>query len=320
MVRYIKKQNFNIIMNKNILITILLFTFLLISGCSSNTTVNDLINSTNNTINQVMPPTPPNVPVQPNTQPTPTISLSQNPNGLKIGSWNLDNLNLNNIKEVSTKLKQYGIVAIQGINNPNELMDSTCTQTNFASQSKDYLKFTNAFAISFNDSKYKIIISPLILDKRYAFYYDSSKVNFNSCYFSKDQNSGELCQTSSTGLVKYDDYNCRFSYGGKNFVIQNFLGNKFNMQELFGVKVLFDMENEKNKNTILTGKLYNDCSIVNSNSLSKYNQVIQQDCSINSFVFQNQLTNGLLYTQINGIDNNFSKTISLKPISWINIK
>ena len=193
-----------------VVIILMLFLF---SGCNSKTTVGDVANYvTNKTgingtiVNDVITKEP--LVNQPLNYNTPNIDMTggSSEKSITIASWNIENFgqakaNDNRITIISDYVDNYDIVAIQEISNINELQDVGCSRNINAYTNENYQLITKQLNTYINNSNYKVKISPQINDERYGFIYDSSKVTLDSCWVSKDTNSGELCQESTTGLM-----------------------------------------------------------------------------------------------------------------------
>lgn len=254
----------------------LILFMLLFSGCNSKTTVGDVANYvTNKTgingtiVNDVITKEPIiNPPINNN---VPNIDMTgSSEKSITIASWNIENFgqakaNDNRITIIADYVDNYDIVAIQEISNINELQDNGCSRNTNAYSSPNYQLITKQLNTYINNSNYKVKISPQINDERYGFIYDSSKVTLDSCWVSKDTNSGELCQESTTGLMSREPYNCKFIVNGKELILQTaHTSPSNNFNELLGLKIFYDIEKETNKNVILLGDLNYDCDYMKS--------------------------------------------------------
>lgn len=263
-------ENNNNYMKKLLILSIVMLSVLL-SGCSSDTTINDLFNTiqegeeiyenVSKTIGNQTFNTTPSVPRKPDDPNKANVDLSNNVNSISIASWNIENLGKTKVEDgrivdIVDTLDEYDIIGIQEVSNLYEKNDNSCNRNSNAPNHENYGLIRNSFETNLNDSKWGISISPYVDSERYMFVYDRTKVTNINCEIVEDSNSGQKCEKNDDiGLMKYEPYVCQFDINGeKVYLMTAHTSPSNNLQELFGLKIFYDVYNEKG-DIILLGDL-----------------------------------------------------------------
>jgi len=216
------------------------------------------------------------------------------------------------------------LMTIQEVSNVNEMVDDSCSRNAQSKANPNYMLIQNKLRQQLS-TDYQFKMSPQIDDERYLMIYNSSKLTLIDCWVSKDINSGELCGVSETGLLKREPYQCKFLFEGKELVYQTeHTSPSNNLQELSGVQIFFDEENEKTPNIILGGDLNYDCDTFAYDIFLGYNKFTYADttstattkCGYDIFVYD--LTD---FQEVrNGVDTTVLVKVSNHYPIWMEIK
>lgn len=277
---------------KKVFVLIILLTLLIFSGCGKDTTISDVIGNTNKT--NISINTNSTINTNQNTQSGTTDDLtkanidltSNSVKTIKIASWNIQNFGEakvtdGRIDDIVDVLDDFDIIAIQELSNLYEMVDDDCSRNINAISNSNYMMLTNAFKTYLNDSKWGIKISPYIVDERYGFIYDKSKVTLGNCYVVEDTNSGQLCEKSSTGLMVREPYVCEFIIKGNDVLLMTaHTSPSINFRELLALNIFYDAEKEKD-DIILLGDLNKDCDyMTQGDPFTGYNTITYDDTTV----------------------------------------
>lgn len=187
---------------------------------------------------------------------------------LTIASWNIQNFGQSKaskndvIQEITKRVTQYDIIAIQEITNINEKVDLNCNR-NIDSQNSENFGLIRGTLEKYLPEEYEIKISPQVFNERYLFIYNSSKTTLIDFYFVEDSNLEQQCSTNreSVGLMLREPFIGVFNINNINITLMNVHTSPSNNQnELMALKSFYDIELEKHENLLLLGDLNFGCS------------------------------------------------------------
>ena len=192
---------------------------------------------------------------------------------LTICSWNIQNFgekkarNDTIINQISNEIEMCDIVAIQEISNIHEKVDENCTRTLKSEEHKNYQLITKSLKKYLSNST-KILMSDQVKDERYAFLYNSTKLELIDSYIVYDEKEvGQRCslKQNDTGIMMRQPFVAHFKIGNiTNFTFLNIhTSPKNNREELEGLHTFYQKEKQETKNDIMIlGDLNADCYYV----------------------------------------------------------
>jgi len=200
-----------------------------------------------------------------------STTIKTQPYEIRIASWDLsgfDSVKANDtdlMVVLSYILKDYDVIAVQGIHNLHEKSDEGCPiNADSCPGHKHCGVIVNALEKHLNVNRnldYGFVFSPQLLDERYLYIYNKNKVKLLEARLVEDLNeTGYLCEPEDAGLMVKQPYMARFQAGDFIFTLLNAHTTPSNNRaELDALEFFFRRVEEKEDNVILLGNLNADC-------------------------------------------------------------
>lgn len=250
---------------------------------------------------------------------------------IKIASWNIQNFGQSKsseddvIIEISNRIQNYDIIALQEITNIHEKVDESCSRNEDSQNHENFGLIRNTLE-GVLDEKYKIKISPQVYNERYLFVYDSSKVELVDSYFVDDSNIGQDCQVDkdTSGLMLREPYIGVFNVNDINITLMNVhTSPSNNHNELLALKSFYDTELEKHENLLLLGDLNYGCSYYPDFNIFNQSEFIFDDntdtnvassqCAYDRMIYDEPFIGDFINS---GIDNTINRNMSDHYLIW----